>query len=139
MTPREAAQRLGISYPTIKKYILNGTLKTTKTPGGHHRISEENLRAYLEGIGGAGRKDEFGEGPLRVSGINQLRGEVVSIRVSGLIAEVVLSVAQRQVTAIIPAEAATELQLEVGCVAIALINFSNIMIANSDDRTGRKQ
>ena len=39
LTPREAARLLGISYPTIKQWILTGKLKTVTTPGGHHRIA----------------------------------------------------------------------------------------------------
>jgi excisionase family DNA binding protein len=38
LKPREAATALGVSYPTLKQWILAGTLKTIKTPGGHHRI-----------------------------------------------------------------------------------------------------
>src|SRR5215469_7343081 len=39
LTPREASRMLGISYPTIKHWILAGKLKTIRTPGGHHRLS----------------------------------------------------------------------------------------------------
>ena len=35
--PREAAQILGISYPTIKQWIYKRKLRTVKTAGGHHR------------------------------------------------------------------------------------------------------
>ncbi|HZY63878.1 MAG TPA: excisionase family DNA-binding protein [Edaphobacter sp.] len=45
-TPREAANMLGISYPTIKQWILNGKLKTVQTPGGHHRVSQTILQPY---------------------------------------------------------------------------------------------
>ena len=39
---------LGISYPTIKKWILEGKIKTTQTPGGHHRLSQASLRPFLK-------------------------------------------------------------------------------------------
>ena len=32
LTPREAAAAIGVSYPTIKQWILAGKLKTIKTP-----------------------------------------------------------------------------------------------------------
>ena len=32
-TPRDAAERLGISYPTIKQWLYRGKLRTVKTPG----------------------------------------------------------------------------------------------------------
>ena len=43
LTPREAAAAVGVSYATIKKWILAGKLETIQTPGGHHRIPESAL------------------------------------------------------------------------------------------------
>src|ERR1700721_686512 len=43
LKPREAAAALGVSYPTLKQWILAGTLKTIKTPGGHTRIPQRPL------------------------------------------------------------------------------------------------
>ncbi len=33
LTPREAARLLGVSYATVKQWILSGKLKTVQTPG----------------------------------------------------------------------------------------------------------
>lgn len=49
LTPREAAQMVGISYPTIKKWILEGAIKTIKTPGGHHRLTVESVQTLARG------------------------------------------------------------------------------------------
>ena len=43
LSPREAALRLGISYPTMKQWLYRGKLKAIKTPGGHYRIPEAEL------------------------------------------------------------------------------------------------
>jgi molybdopterin-binding protein len=69
----------------------------------------------------------------RVSGRNQLAGKVVSIRVEGLLAEVVLSVGDTHVTAIITAGAVRELQLKKGDSAAALIKSTDVMIERLDD------
>ena len=37
LAPREAANILGISYPTLKQWIYSGKLRTVKTPGGLRR------------------------------------------------------------------------------------------------------
>jgi len=42
-TPREAAKHLNLSLSAIKNYIYANKLKTLKTPGGHHRISKDEL------------------------------------------------------------------------------------------------
>ena len=48
MTPREAARMLGVSYATIKQWILSGKLKTVQTPGGHHRLTKAALKPFLQ-------------------------------------------------------------------------------------------
>lgn len=132
LTPREASRMLGVSYPTIKQWILSGKLKTVQTPGGHHRLSEAALKPFLT-------KDKAKPGTesrqryRRVSGRNQLAGKVVSIHIQGLLAEVVLSVADTHVTAIITSNAVRELQLKKGDLAAALIKSTDVMIERLDD------
>lgn len=123
---------LGVSYPTIKQWILSGKLKTVQTPGGHHRLSEAALKPFLT-------KDktkpaaESRQRYRRVSGRNQLAGKIVSIHIQGLLAEVVLSVADTHVTAIITSNAVRELQLKKGDPAAALIKSTDVMIERLDD------
>ena len=132
LTPREASRMLGVSYPTIKQWILSGKLKTVQTPGGHHRLSEAALKPFLT-------KDktkpiaESRQRYRRVSGRNQLAGRVVSIHVQGLLAEVVLSVGDTHVTAIITASSVRELQLKKGDLAAALIKSTDVMIERLRD------
>ena len=132
LTPREAAHMLGISYATIKQWILTGKLKTIKTPGGHHRIAESALKPFLA-KDSARPQAESRSRYRRISGRNQLAGKVVSIRVEGLLAEVVLAVGDAHVTAIVTAAAVKELQLKKGDTAAALIKSTDVMIERLDD------
>jgi molybdopterin-binding protein len=118
LTPREAARMMGISYPTIKQWILSGKLKTVQTPGGHHRVAQSTLKPFLV-KDKAKPSTESRERYRRVSGRNQLAGKVVSVRIEGLLAEIVLSIGDSNVTAIITAGAARELQLKKGDSAAA--------------------
>jgi molybdopterin-binding protein len=127
MTPREAARMLGISYPTIKQWILSGKLKTQKTPGGHHRIAESALKPFLA-EDDKKSVEHSRERYRRVSGRNQIAGKVVSIRIEGLLAEVVLSTGFAHITAIITASAVRELALKKGDTAAALIKSTDVMI-----------
>jgi molybdopterin-binding protein len=124
---------MGISYPTIKKCILDGRLQTIKTPGGHHRITPESLKAFIEREQGT-HEPESPEGSPQISGTNQVRGKVVTIRFEGLLAEVVLAIGERKITAIIPADAASELQLKQGDVVSALFNQTSVMVGRLGDR-----
>ncbi len=131
MTSREAARLLGISYPTIKQWILAGKLATVTTPGGHHRIAESALQPFLQ-ADAAKSPAESRERFRRISGRNQLAGKIVSLRVEGLLAEVVLAVGDAQITAIITASAARELKLKKGDTAAALIKSTDVMIERLD-------
>jgi molybdopterin-binding protein len=131
LTPREAARLLGVSYPSIKQWILSGKLKTVQTPGGHHRIAQTTLKPFLA-RDKSNPPAESRERYRRVSGRNQLAGKVVSIRVEGLLAEVVLEVGDISVTAIITANAVKELQLKKGDTAAALIKSTDVMIERID-------
>src|SRR5260370_29540228 len=88
LPPREAANILGISYPTLKQWIYRGKIKTAKTPGGHHRVPESEIDrlipAKLRRGDVASRRPNF----RRVSGRDQLIGRVMGGKDRGLRAEV---------------------------------------------------
>lgn len=126
LTPRQAALRLGISYPTIKQWIYHGKLKNVKTPGGHYRIPEAELDRFLHK---AKRPDTPKRLMLRsVSGRNQLTGRIVELKFEGFLAQVKLSIGGQVITSIITAEAAREMQLAVGQTAAALIKSTEVMV-----------
>ena len=120
LTPRQAAERLGMSYAALKHWILAGRIRTVKTPGGHHRVPAEALKEFMP--------DSALPGTGRISGRNQLTGTVVEIVVDGLLAKVVLAVGEQRVTAIITADAVRELGLKAGDRAAALIKATEVMI-----------
>ena len=122
---------LGISYPTIKQWILAGKLKSVPTAGGHHRIAASVLKPYLakdQAKPAAESRERF----RRVSGRNQIAGKVVSVRVEGLLAQIVLSIDGGEITSIITADAARELALKRGDSAAALIKSTDVMIERID-------
>lgn len=126
-TPREAANMLGISYATIKQWILNGKLKTIQTPGGHHRITESALAPFIAEDRHKPTEDSR-ERYRKVSGRNQLVGRIVSVNIQGFLAKVIISIDKQRVTAIITADAVREMQLKKGDTAAALIKATEVMI-----------
>jgi molybdopterin-binding protein len=121
LTPRQAAEKLGMSYPALKHWILAGRIKTVKTPGGHHRISMSALSKFLPAA-------QALEGTPRISGRNQLVGTVTQVKIEGLLAKVVLAIGDQRVTSIITSDAARELALKKGDTAAALIKATEVMI-----------
>jgi molybdopterin-binding protein len=128
LKPREAAAELGLSYPTIKQWILTGKLATVKTPGGHHLIERSALAPLLKA---KPTKAETRERFQKVSGRNQLMGTVVEVKIEGLLAKVVLSIGDQKITSIITADAAREMQLRKGQTAAALIKATEVMITRT--------
>jgi molybdopterin-binding protein len=127
LKPREAAATLGISYATIKQWILAGTLKTVRTPGGHHRIPQSALAPMLRTTPSKA-KTTSRERFRTVSGRNQLIGKIVEVQISGLLAKVVLAIGDQRITSIITADAVREMQLRKGQTAAALMKSTEVMI-----------
>ena len=125
-TPRAAAERLGISYPTIKQWLYRGKLRAVKTPGGHYRIHERDIQAFLRPDAPSALKSK--KLTASVSGRNQLLGKIVQVRFDGLLAQVKLAIGGQSMTAIITADAARELQLKPGMKAAALVKATEVMV-----------
>jgi molybdopterin-binding protein len=127
-TPRDAAQVLGISYPTLKQWIYKRKIRTMKTAGGHHRVPEKEIDRFLyratERDAVAERRTNF----RRISGRNQLVGRVTDIKVSGIIAQVSVSIGGQHITSIITADAVREMRLRKGETVAALIKSTEVMI-----------
>jgi molybdopterin-binding protein len=127
LKPREAALELRIAFPTIKQWIYRRKIRSIRTAGGHHRIPQSEVDRLLFRT----RAKTSPQRTLvmrRVSGRNQLVGRIDSVRISGLMAEVVLSIGEQQITSIITASSAREMNLKVGQTAAALVKATEVMI-----------
>lgn len=130
----EAARRLGVSYVTLKQWIYKGTLRTVRTAGGHHRISDAEIERFL--ARGPSRKVRGSKTRQRIpmvlaalSGRNQLRGIVEEVRTDGLMAQVRLRIGDQSLTAIITRDAVDSLRLKRGDEALAVIKSTEVMVA----------
>jgi molybdopterin-binding protein len=124
---RDAALQLGISFPTIKQWIYKKQIRSAQTAGGHHRIPQSEIDRLLFKTRGK-TEDERKSIIRRVSGRNQLVGRIDSVRISGLMAEVKISIGGQQITSIITSSSAREMQLKPGQTAAALIKATEVMI-----------
>jgi molybdopterin-binding protein len=123
----DAALQLGISFPTIKQWIYKKKIRSIQTVGGHHRIPQCEIDRLLFRTRGR-TEEERKEVVRRVSGRNQLVGRIDSVRISGLMAEIKISIGEQQITSIITASSAREMQLRPGQTAVALIKATEVMI-----------
>jgi molybdopterin-binding protein len=129
-----AAARLGVNYSTLKQWIYKGSVRTTRTSGGHHRITESEPDRLLGAPGPskpAGRAARRGPALVAISGRNQLACVVEEVRVDGLLAQVRLRIGDQRLTAIITRDAVDELKLKRGEPALAVIKATEVMVACS--------
>jgi len=138
LTVRAAAERLGVGYSTLKRWVLDGRVRTTRTEGGHHRVSEaeiERLTARQQPAARRGRmaaSDDFLGG---LSARNRLHGFVDEVRVDGLLAQVRMRVGDQTLTAVITSDAVRALKLRRGDDALAIVKSTEVMIAKPDVAT----
>lgn len=133
LTVRAAAERLGVGYSTLKRWVLTGHVRTTRTRGGHHRISEAEIARLQAGEQPDARvprnqPDAYGWlGGL--SARNRLPGYIDEVRIDGLLAQVRMRVGDLSLTAVITADAARALKLRRGDDALAIVKSTEVMIA----------
>jgi len=133
ITVRAAADRLGVSYSTMKQWIYKGAVRTVTTSGGHHRVADAEIDRLLSAQGRLPRASKRAPAQVGVlvalSGRNQLRGIVDEVRVEGLLAQVRLRIGDQRLTAIITRDAVDALKLKRGQPALAVIKSTEVMIA----------
>jgi molybdopterin-binding protein len=128
-----AADRLGVAYSTLKRWVHTGHVRTTRTEGGHHRISDAEIDRLLarqqpESARTATSADPD-EGLGGLSARNRLHGFIDEVRTDGLLAQVRMRVGDQSLTAVITADAVRALKLRRGDDAIAIVKSTEVMIA----------
>ncbi len=130
-TPRDAAQVIGISYPTLKQWIYKKKICSVKTAGGHHRIPQKEVDRFLYRANEGAEASAGGRNFRRISGRNQLVGRVTGIKLNGLMAQVTLSIGGQLITSIVTADAVREMRLKDGETVAALIKSTEVMIVRT--------
>jgi molybdopterin-binding protein len=135
LTVRAAAQQLGVAYSTLKRWVHTGRVRTTRTEGGHHRVSDAEIARLLAHQQPDAKQRKVRSEPEEslegLSARNRLHGFVDEVRVDGLLAQVRLRVGDQSLTAVITADAVRALKLRRGDDAIAIVKSTEVMIARS--------
>ena len=116
-TASEAAQALGISLDTLRRWDREGRI-ATKRDGGNRRVVPAKEIARLRG------GDE-----AHMSARNRFHGTVRSIEIDGLLAQVEILVDEpTRVVAIVTRDAVEELGLKEGSPATAIVKSTSMMV-----------
>jgi len=116
-TASEAAQALGISLDTLRRWDRDGRIRTRRDKANRRVVAAHEI-ARLRG-----------DAASHMSARNRLRGTVQSVRIEGLLAQVEILVTEpTRVVAIVTRDAVEELGLESGTVATAIVKSTSVMV-----------
>jgi len=133
LTVRAAAERLGVGYSTLKRWVLTGIVRTTQTAGGHHRISDAEIDRLLARRSPDERHTKRpvsdDDSIADLSARNRLHGYIEEVRVDGLLAQIRMRVGDQTLTAVVTSDAVRALKFKRGDDAIAIVKSTEVMVA----------
>jgi molybdopterin-binding protein len=115
---------LGVSIDTVRRLADSGRLKTTRTAGGQRRIDGDDLARFLDESGGHGRPAPV----VGESARNRLPGIVTRVVKDKVMAQVEIQVGPHRIVSLMTREAADELGLAPGVLAIAAVKSTNVVV-----------
>ena len=123
----EAAELLGVSDDTVRRWADSGRFESTKTPDGHAGVEGTTLAALARELAHI-PPDGAVAASRRVSARNHLRGIVIDVKRDTVMAQVEMCCGPYRVVSLMSREAADALELEAGVVAVASIKATNVVV-----------
>ncbi|HEX3395033.1 MAG TPA: helix-turn-helix transcriptional regulator [Acidimicrobiales bacterium] len=120
----QAAELLGVSADTVRRWADSGKLATTRTGGGRRVVDGEVLARF------ASAQASEPDSGLVVSGSarNRFAGIVTAVVKDKVMAQVEIYAGRHRVVSLMSREAADELGLAPGMLAVAVIKATNVVI-----------
>ncbi len=120
----QAAEILGVSVDTLRRWAETGALRTSRSDGGQRLVAASEVRRVL----GKRRTDA----PLRPivaqSARNRFAGIVTKVQISGVAATVEIQAGPHRLVSLMTAEGARDLKLRPGDEAICIVKATNVIV-----------
>ena len=129
---RDAADLLGVSDDTVRRWVDEGALPADRDQSGRKVIPGEALAQFAVANSGDAPKD-----PLSIasSARNRFTGLVTKVVADGVMAQVEMQCGPFTVVSLMSADAARELKLEPGSVAVAVVKATTVIVETRGGQT----
>ena len=119
----QAAELLRVSPDTVRRLVDSGQIKTERSAGGQRRINGAALARYMAGLP---RQDP--PAAVSASARNRFAGIVTRVIKDGVAAQVEMQAGPYRIVSLMSREAAGELKLAPGVVAVASVKSTNVVV-----------
>lgn len=121
----EAASLLGVSDDTVRRWTESGRLPVVREPGARLSVDGAALAEFAVTAAGEARS---GVPVVAESARNRFQGIVTRVRRDGVMAQVEIQAGPHRVVSLMSREAADELGLEPGVLAVAAVKATNVVV-----------
>jgi molybdopterin-binding protein len=128
----EAAELLGVSGDTVRRWLTTGKLRSLPGEGSRRTIPGDELARFASGHATAPKPRALGATSAR----NRFVGLVTAVKKDEVMAQVDLVSGDHRLVALISTEAANELDLAPGSLAVATVKATNVVIERPDKGRG---
>jgi len=120
----EAAEMLGVSVETVRRWGTEGRLALVRTAGNQRRVSVESVHKLAE------QRRRGGVEPAIVgqSARNRFAGVITRVEKDRVAAVVEVQAGPHRLVSLMTAEAVDELNLKVGDEAICVVKATNVIV-----------
>lgn len=123
--PGQVADLLGVSVDTVRRWADAGRLKTTPTPGGGQRLIDgADLARFLVEQGPGYEPGAI----VAQSARNRFPGIVTRVIKDKVAAQVEIQAGPHRVVSLMTREAADELELAPGMLAVAAVKSTSVVV-----------
>ena len=120
----QAAELLGVSVDTVRRWADAGRLGTRRTHGGQRVVDGAALAEFMTGLRHLPERDEV----IAQSARNRFQGIVTRVVKDEIVAKVELQAGPYRVVSLMTREAADELELAPGMLAVAVVKATNVVV-----------